>query len=526
MHRLLRGLRVEPFGALLGAAAFGLHALHSEVVASVVGRGDLLAFVGGTGATLLLAGAGRGPFRVAAAAASAGIAFGSKESALMFAVFTPVYLGCRARVAPDPSLGSPAAVWRRIGLHCGLALGIPLLAFLILRTRMIGTLPESAAVDPLFSAWRTGVVGLGFGLRQLILPTHLAVDWGVAVWAPVDRLLSGPGLLAMLCLMLPIGLVACGRDPRWRLVGTAFFVLPFVGSNLVVPIGVPYAERLYYPAAIAWALAVGLSADWARQQGSVVVRRTLTGLVAAWLLWSGAWILERAPLWRDQSTLFTHEYRNQPRSARVALNFAAVMRAAGDSDAMLDALERTVTLDPARALAWHEIGVERARVGDETGALAALERALRAERGEGIDPRVIARNHALTLARVDPTRAAREFDRIAGRLDDVESLPWLLDFSQSLERRVPTARTDWPCLRAAICRARGEWKRARPHLRACRGALPNPPPRLVLDLARSELAHGAADAARPLLRAVLEDPRSPPRLREEAQGLLRPLGGQ
>ena len=53
VYRLLRVVRARREAALLGALVFGVHAVHSEVVASVVGRAELLAFT--CGALSLLA---------------------------------------------------------------------------------------------------------------------------------------------------------------------------------------------------------------------------------------------------------------------------------------------------------------------------------------------------------------------------------------------------------------------------------------------------------------------------------------
>jgi len=67
---LLTRLSIRRFPALFGSAAFGLNAIHSEVVAGIVGRAELLAFCLGAQALLFLA-------------------FCSKESALAWAPSSP-----------------------------------------------------------------------------------------------------------------------------------------------------------------------------------------------------------------------------------------------------------------------------------------------------------------------------------------------------------------------------------------------------------------------------------------------------
>jgi len=95
VYLLMRSLAIGWRAAVAGTAVFGLHAIHSEAVASVVGRAEVLALTGGAIGFLLL-------LRARAATRSIGwllrglatlsffLACCSKESAIVWVAFVPL----------------------------------------------------------------------------------------------------------------------------------------------------------------------------------------------------------------------------------------------------------------------------------------------------------------------------------------------------------------------------------------------------------------------------------------------------
>ena len=102
VFQLLRNLGAAFAPAWLGAAVFGLHALHGEAVLTIVGQAELLALVFGllgTAASLHAAAADGGAWRwwLAAALAFTAACF-SKESAVAWSVVTPACVAIAQQV--------------------------------------------------------------------------------------------------------------------------------------------------------------------------------------------------------------------------------------------------------------------------------------------------------------------------------------------------------------------------------------------------------------------------------------------
>ncbi|MEE9127926.1 MAG: glycosyltransferase family 39 protein, partial [Planctomycetota bacterium] len=110
--------------AVLGALVFGVHAIHTEVVANIVGRGELLGFGFGAAALLLyLRGMDkRRVLNFSLAGLLLGLAFFSKESALAWLVFLPVVRVAQHRPGPQRDI-----------LHALLLGLVPVVLFLWLR---------------------------------------------------------------------------------------------------------------------------------------------------------------------------------------------------------------------------------------------------------------------------------------------------------------------------------------------------------------------------------------------------------
>ena len=148
LYRLLRRLRLDRGVALIGTAAFALHGLHSEVVASIVGRAELLAFgFGGLGTWLL---ATQRPLsrpalwsRSAIAAACFFCALCSKETGVVWlpiaAVVVALFGGQRIAPGSPPQQQSPRSPplgwllgWRLAWLPVGAAILLAVVPVVVL----------------------------------------------------------------------------------------------------------------------------------------------------------------------------------------------------------------------------------------------------------------------------------------------------------------------------------------------------------------------------------------------------------
>ncbi len=320
---------------LAGAAAgltFALHPVHTEAVNWVVGRAELLAALFVLLALLLALwpeplDARRHRGRTVAVVLLGLLGLLSKEHAIVLTLALPGALLAVERGGGTSTAGA-RGVWRRLG---GLAAGwaVMLGAWWILRSRAVGTetLPTGFYDNQLVVAgaadrvW-TALSVFTLWLEQLALPFRFSVDYA---WPKLPTLQSPLHARVLLALVLLPGLAVLAvalwrRGGRLRVVGfwVGFLLVAWVPtSNLLLTIGTLFGERLLYLPSVAWCIVLG----W-------VIGR-LPGRAPAWTvlmaigLAFGALTWERTLDWKDNLTLFEHEHRNRPASARALRNYAS-----------------------------------------------------------------------------------------------------------------------------------------------------------------------------------------------------------
>ncbi len=378
----------------LAALVFGVHAVHSEVVANVAGRSELLGFCGGAGALLLVDRRGRNarrrPLDYGLAAGLLFLAFCSKESALAWAAFVPLYLAVGrgwSWHARDDQPGG-ARSWSAVAL----TIALPALAYFALRWHMIALLPgtEDSSVtsleNPLFHAsfgtrLLTGTMVWGYGLLMTVLPVRHAVHHGASQvpivssvadpWIAVT-LLAGTALL----LVLVFGLLSVRRRPALFLGMACFFGFSFIVTNIPLPVFMMFAERSYYTPSLGLSLAVAWIAH--RALPSERARPLLMLLLGAWVGMSALKVVQRNGVWRNDETLILSEVRTSPRSVRMQLCAGDLHQTRGNLDTAQYHFEQAARLDPDAPQPWLELGRIALRRGQPAEAAQALSYALKA----------------------------------------------------------------------------------------------------------------------------------------------------
>lgn len=497
VFQLVRRIVTREAPALVAALVFALHALHSEAVASIIGRADLFAFCFGALGLLVLE-RRRSLWRLPVATLCFFLAFCSKESAVAWLPFTAVWAWLRG--------------WPRRQALGGIATAlVPLAAFLMLRAEMIAGLPEGApavkaianplvAVDP-GTRLLSGTRLLGYGLLQTLLPHRLVCFYGPRVFDPVTSV-TDPWLLvavAALACVLVAGLWRPKERPLLFLAAASFFGFAFVTSNLPFPIGVDFAERLYYAPSLALSFAIALLIDHGRAPKLLVLA------LVPWLAWSAATTVERCLLWRSNETLFLNDVTVQPRSCYLHLGAGNVLATRGEWLRAARHFATAARLCPKNARAWANLGLARLRAGHADEAERTLRAGL-AALGEDPDPEAAkvhstlgslllqehrideARHHHETAFHLDPKVANHRANYLEMFRDELEPAK-LLEIVARGEHLSP-GDPRWPFYRGYA------------YLRAGR-------------------RQDAADA----LRRLLREPAAPRPLRQRAQELLRQLGG-
>lgn len=357
---LLRALRTSFRAAWCGAAVFGVHALHGEAVATIVGQAELLGFLFGALGALAAVRALRGTrplvWLLAVLVAQTAACF-SKESALCWLGFTPMV----ALVAVRP----PRIASRR-GLALVGALALPCLGFLLLRARMLATLPPNpngyAFLDNPLAHLDTAprllsaLVTWAHGLWLTVCPWPLAIEYGPGQLPLVHGVTEPLGLVALATLA---GLCLAARHalrlrcwPRTALAAAAFlgFTLPI--SNLPAVVFMQFAERAYFTPTLALAL---LAAAFVQTRRSPRAARGVAILLAVWLCASATLAVQRQLVWHDERSIVEHGVAESPHSLRMNLCAGALARGDGDVRRARTFFERAAAIDPASPQPWFEL---------------------------------------------------------------------------------------------------------------------------------------------------------------------------
>jgi len=382
-YALVRRLVGSGWPARIAMALFALHAVRSDPVCSIVGRGELLPFVFGASAVLLFERATRRVTktdwpRLLLVMLCLLIAFLSKESALAWGVMVPLFAFV-LRVGDGLDL---AVVARRLIWPGVLVLGLPALIFVGLYMNMLANAPEveGFVVAPdsnplfdmgLFDRFPTAVMVWGYGLRMLFWPFPLSSDYSAEVfelvgWIDVRFLVSA----LLLAMVLVGGLVSLRRRPLLFLGMACFMGFGFVTSNIPVPVETIFGERHCYTPALACSF---LAAFLVQRFGRPALLVALACTVV-----SAAIACQRSFVWQDNQILFATDAETHPNCKGLQLNMARLARLdiPTDWDRRIGFLQRILAVDPESFLAHNEMGADLMMQRKYAEARPALEAAL------------------------------------------------------------------------------------------------------------------------------------------------------
>jgi protein O-mannosyl-transferase len=366
--------------ALPAALLFAVHPVHTEAVAYIAGRPEILAALFGLLSVLLAlraedatSRAGRVALRVVSALTFL-LAVGSKESAV---VIFPLILYARAVLRGDSFTKGVGRVLRE---GDWLTYAACLAVVLGARWYVLGTI-ATVPIEPVFNIL-VGVptidrlrsaVAIGwdyFGL--LIMPVVLSADYSydqvpvVTTWTDT-RLLLGLGLLALVV----VGFSRCRPATR---VALALSLAPLaITGNFLFPIGTIKAERLLYSPSIGCALLAGVAFSelWARSR----YRKLASVLLASVVVAFGARTWVRTGDWKNDLTIALSTVDSAPRSARAHEALGELLRRTGRYDLAREQLRKAFEIYPYSALTAYMTARAFEDAGDLSGALLWIDRA-------------------------------------------------------------------------------------------------------------------------------------------------------
>ncbi len=376
--RIAGGLSFGRGAALAGAAIFAAHPIHTEAVAGIVGRADLMAAAGVLGALALhLSSRSPGPACTTAAAALLSAGLLSKESAVVLPAIAVAADLCRIRMKTTTLRQVAPAQVTFLAVVAG---------WLVLRAMVLPGVQPGTISDSVFAGvpWQhrilTGLWVLSRYLQLLVAPVTHSADYSYAqtplVTSPLTpRVLIAAGALGALACIGLLGMAArSGSSTRRQ---AAFSCLAFLAaiapvSNLIAPIGTVMAERLLYLPSMAFCLAI--PAFWAIIAARV--RPAVSALLAAALVVGfAARTIDRNRDWKDQLTLFSATVIASPGSAKAHFNLGIALADTGRPDAALAEYRIAMGLNPDDPKPMRNAALLLVAEGRTAEALALLEKA-------------------------------------------------------------------------------------------------------------------------------------------------------
>lgn len=398
LYRVLRG--VAPAAAWLAAALFAVTPLHTEVVANVVSRSELLAAFFGllaiAAAGLDECGAGVGPgrrqaMRAALSGALFLLALLAKESAVAVPVLAITLAWGNRR--GDTAAAASGALGEGVGWASRLArqaravplplwgMAAALAAYLALRFYVLGRIqwaPTGLLDNPLrFSDLatrvRTALMILGQNLALSFVPWRLSADYTFPQTPLIMRWLDGRFLTWTGLLAASVGAALAWRRSRPNIArGLAWWLAAMLPlSNLIITIGTIRAERLLYLASAGACLTAAemlICLTPARRRSAAV----LIALLMVLLSWHTA---HRNLVWRNRTTIVESAFQDAPLSIQARCNLADHFVLVGNCRAAVPHFQRVLATFPQLAT-YPLFGVLRLRLAgclEKVGDLEAAE---------------------------------------------------------------------------------------------------------------------------------------------------------
>ena len=375
-------LSVPKLAAFAAALLFAIHPVHTEAVANISGRSDLLLAV--FALLLLIFHTGGGRRYVLGAACSLFLALLCKESALVLpavVIFYDVIFLHKKNQSLTSFLKARVRshhiwLWASVGVY------------MVLRVIAVGNLlPVSPspldnplAEAPVSHRLMTLPVLVLHYTRLLVFPATLSVDYSFNQIPVVSSILNGEFALGA-CVMLLFGWTI---QKVWRksppgAFAAGLIVIPLsLNLNTLLPSGTLLAERYLYLPSVGFCLLVALAfvycLDRARKPGQLVL---IIGISAILLCGSGVRTVLRNRDWRTDETLFKSATMATPNSVRAHLNVAFLLRNKGDIQGAIHHYHRILAIKPDYPIVNYNLAETYKGLKDQETALHYYEQAAR-----------------------------------------------------------------------------------------------------------------------------------------------------
>jgi tetratricopeptide (TPR) repeat protein len=368
---------VSPFlPALIATVIFAVHPVHTESVAWIKGRDDLLAAFFMLGSFILYLRSGRTRTLDAGyigAVALFVLALLSKEMVVTLPVLLILYDLC---FRP-----------RRLKSISGLAAYVPFFAvallYLIVRTYVLGQIGQMEYLGGGFGpAMFNMAKAMVVYFKLLIVPIGQCADY---LGFPIKRVVDSGVILSFLLVGVVLGVgVVSYRYSRLVAFSVLWFFIAMLPVAHIIPIRISLAERFLYIPSIGFTLLFGVVAAKAFEPGR---RRTILKLFAACFITVIALYMygtvARNRVWRDGFTLWSDVILKYP-SERAHVNYGLAYEKAGNVDEAVRQYELALRINPAYSVAVNNLANNYFRLDRIDEATSLYLRALYIDPGNAV----------------------------------------------------------------------------------------------------------------------------------------------
>jgi tetratricopeptide (TPR) repeat protein len=262
----------------------------------------------------------------------------------------------------------------------------------------------------------------------LVWPARLSHDYS----RPVLDLVREPTTWALLGLVTTLGLALIAiifrsRPAGW---GAGFALLTFsITSNLPMPIGTIFAERLLYLPSAGFLVVIAAAGTWLAMRGASL-RWALRGLLTVALIGGGLRTYDRNRDYDTPETFFEEGVQTQPRSSRLWSNLAMIRSRQGRHEEAARYAATAFQLDSGMRGTREIYASSLEHLGRIEEAVAFLEPIVRFDPGDRKSRRRLIRL-------LDATGRHAEADSIieAGIREDPENPAWIMAGARAAQRR-------------------------------------------------------------------------------------------
>lgn len=349
---------------------FAFHPLHTEAVANISGRPELLYVFFSLSAWIILEKYRNHPWSGSLAALFLSAGLFSKETAatLPFMIITYDFMKKRP-------------IFSKTGILRYLPLLTALILYLIVRFYVLAGEPEfqlqkldnPIAYSPHIERISTAFLVFSRYIGLIFFPYRLASDYSYDSLPVVSSFFNPLTLIGLVLFItiIVISVVTAKRSLFIPLAGILFLFPYLIVSNIFFPIGTMLGERFMYFPTAGFSLGISLLvAQYIKKRNPYVI--AVVGIV---LLLFSARTVARNRDWRDDLSLFGADVKTVPRNTKILGNYAIQLKLRDQLPKAEQYLIEAVRIDPTDPIPYKELAGIWVAEGRYREAISAIGKA-------------------------------------------------------------------------------------------------------------------------------------------------------